>query len=53
MRPALEQGCGEKLDVLIRDKISFVGVAHLTARGGRSCSWALDRPGLREANAER
>jgi len=25
-----------------RDKISFVGVAHLT-RGGRSCSWALYR----------
>jgi len=31
----------ESLD-LIRDKISFVGVAHLT-RGGRSCSWALYR----------
>jgi len=29
-------------NVLIRDKISFVGVAHLT-RGGRSCSWALYR----------
>jgi len=27
---------------VIRDKISFVGVAHLT-RGGRSCSWALYR----------
>ena len=27
---------------MIRDKISFVGVAHLT-RGGRSCSWALYR----------
>jgi len=31
---------GTKLNVLIRDKISFVGVAHLTS-GGRSCSWAL------------
>ena len=31
---------GPKLNVLIRDKISFVGVAHLT-HGGRSCSWAL------------
>jgi len=29
-------------NVLIRDKISFVGVAHLT-HGGRSCSWALYR----------
>jgi len=28
--------------VLIRDKISFVSVAHLT-RGDRSCSWALYR----------
>jgi len=34
---------GPKLNVVIRDKISFVGVAHLT-RGGRSCSWALYRP---------
>jgi len=33
---------GPKLNVLIHDKISFVGVAHLT-RGGRSCSWALYR----------
>ena len=33
---------GPKLNVLIRDKISFVGVTHLT-RGGRSCSWALYR----------
>jgi len=31
-----------ELNVPIRDKISFVGVAHLT-RGGRSCSWALCR----------
>jgi len=31
-----------KLNVLIRDKISFVGVVHLT-RGGRSCLWALYR----------
>ena len=30
---------GPKLNVLICDKIVFVGVAHLT-RGGRSCSWA-------------
>jgi len=30
------------INVLIRDKISFVGVAHLT-RGGRSGSWALYR----------
>ena len=28
--------------IMIRHKISFVGVAHLT-RGGRSCSWALYR----------
>jgi len=28
--------------VLIRDKISFVGVSHL-ARGSKSCSWALYR----------
>ena len=33
---------GPKRNVLIRDKISFVGVAHLT-RGGRSCLWALYR----------
>ena len=33
---------GPKLNVLIRDKISFVGGAHLT-RGGRSCLWALYR----------
>jgi len=33
---------GPELNVLIGDKISFVGVAHLT-RGGRSCSWALYR----------
>ena len=33
---------GPKLNVLIRDKISFVGVAHLTRSGG-SCSWALYR----------
>ena len=36
---------GPKLNVLIRDKISFVGVAHLgvahLTRGGRSCSMAL------------
>jgi len=31
---------GPKLNVLIRDKIYFVGIAQLT-RGGRSCSWAL------------
>jgi len=31
---------GPKLNVLICDKILFVGVAHLT-HGGRSCSWAL------------
>jgi len=35
-------GYMKAIDVLIRDKISFVGVAHLT-RGGRSCSWALYR----------
>ena len=29
---------GPKPNVFIRDKISFVGVAHLK-RGGRSCSW--------------
>jgi len=28
----------QRLNVLIRDKILFVGVAHLT-RGVRSCSW--------------
>jgi len=33
---------GPTSNVLIRDKISFVGVAHLT-RGGGSCSWALYR----------
>ena len=33
---------GSELNVLIRQKISFVGVAHLT-RGDRSCSWALYR----------
>jgi len=33
---------GPKINVLVRDKISFVGVAYLT-RGGRSCSWALYR----------
>ena len=33
---------GPKLNVLIRDKILFVGVALLTC-GGRSCSWALYR----------
>jgi len=33
---------GTKLNDLIRDKISFVGVAHLT-RGGRSCWCALYR----------
>ena len=33
---------GSKLNVLMRDKISFVGVAHLT-HGGRSCSWAFYR----------
>ena len=31
---------GPKLNVLIRDKILFVGIAHLT-RASRSCSWAL------------
>ena len=31
---------GPKINVLIRDKISFVGAAHLT-RGRRSCSWEL------------
>ena len=31
---------GTKLNVLIRDKISVVGVALLTS-GSRSCSWAL------------
>jgi len=31
-----------KLNVLLRDKFSFVGVAHLT-RGDRSCLWALCR----------
>jgi len=31
-----------KLNVLIRDKISFVGVAHWT-HGSRSCSWVLYR----------
>jgi len=30
------------MESLFRDKISFVGVAHLT-RGGRSCAWALYR----------
>jgi len=33
---------GPKQNILIRDKISFVGVSHLT-RGDRSCSWALYR----------
>ena len=33
---------GPELNVLIRDKISFVGVAHLMC-GGRSCSWVLYR----------
>ena len=33
---------GPKLNVLIRDKISFVSIAHLTS-GGRSCWWALYR----------
>ena len=33
---------GPKLNVLIGDKISFVGAAHLT-RGSRSCSWAFYR----------
>ena len=33
---------GLKLNVFIRDKISFVTVAHLT-RGGCSCLWALYR----------
>ena len=31
-----------KLNVFIREKMSFVGVAHLM-RGGRSFSWALYR----------
>jgi len=31
---------------LYRDKISFVGVAHLTRGGAQSCSWALYRCNL-------
>jgi len=42
---------GAKLNVLICDKISFVGVAHLT-RGGRSCSWALYRSPSGQYNQE-
>jgi len=34
-----------KLNFLIRDKIPFAGVDHLT-RSGRSCSWALYRSPL-------